>query len=66
MNRCNHACEHTSGGIGMSSYRVSSTWTNNLEGRREAIISRLKARIRKEAIENDKKKLLEEQSVTKQ
>jgi hypothetical protein len=66
MNRCNHAREYVLGGMDMSLYRVSGTWTNSLEGRREAIISRLKARIRKEAEKNDVKKLLEDQDATKQ
>jgi len=50
----------------MSLYRVSGTWTNSLEERREAIVSRLKARIRIEAEKNDREKLLEQKNATNQ
>ena len=39
----------------MSLYRVSSTWTHNVEGRKEAVISRLKARIRMEAEKEERR-----------
>ena len=50
----------------MSLYRVSGTWTNSLEERREVIVSRLKARIRIEAEKNDREKLLEQKNATNQ
>tara|TARA_B100000131_G_scaffold257295_1_gene252256 strand:+ start:3638 stop:3799 length:162 start_codon:yes stop_codon:yes gene_type:complete len=42
----------------MSLYRVSSTWSNNLESRKQFILERLKARIRVEAEREEKERLL--------